>query len=271
VSAATNTWLVLGLCAFLVALMFLLIGALAYRARREDNRLARRIRHATPIPIAGAADGTIVQICGQVSATEQGVVQSPITSRWAVLWRLDVKRREATSDGSRYAPYHAEKTHLEFYLDDGSGQRARVVPVPGQSSLYANADVFGPRSQSFSSDRWLSTEVPPELRRWLGSRTNREPPENLVFEERLVVPGQTVSVLGRASWRAAPQGTGRELLIDPRSGPCAEVVIWTMSKADLLAQIRVGQILIWAFVATGALALFAALTLVAIGLVSALL
>ena len=69
-----------------------------------------------------------VEVRGRVIAGEEGLVRAPISGHAGVYYRVTVEEGRSSRGGSHWTKLFAETDGHSFYLDDGSGQLARVKP-----------------------------------------------------------------------------------------------------------------------------------------------
>ena len=148
----------------------------------------KRIFQMQALPIVHAAGNEPVKVLGRVLPSEQGVVQTPISGRQAVWYRLTV----CSVHNSRYS-YREDTVLTEadgraFLLDDGSGQRARVFPRGANIDLDSSIVAVGgtdchyttPQVEAFIRTRGLTSS------------------SILRFQEEVIAPGDPLFALGPA-------------------------------------------------------------------------
>src|SRR4051812_43475617 len=93
------------------------------------KNMARRKRiMSTPTSPIRQAPGGLVEVKGRIVPSEQGVLQTPFSGRHAVWARITVQERRQRGRSSYWATIINEVDARSFFVDDGSGELARVLP-----------------------------------------------------------------------------------------------------------------------------------------------
>jgi hypothetical protein len=246
------------LCLLLGGLV-LLIGWALLQPDADDERRRKRILRGKTTRIRDAADDTVIEIRGRVTVDDPAsLLVAPFSKREVVWVRVDIDetKRSAMGAWEVRVPVHDRTRCIPFFLDDGSGTRARV-------SL-DDAHVLLPRQ--LVMDQTPLCAAPPEALAYLGSagiaaldRADTE--KKLWFYERAIRVGDELLVVGRAR----PERTSIEdyrtadrcLHLTAGVGPDDELVVTKLTEARLLASVRPSRPLGWSFTVLGALALVA--------------
>jgi hypothetical protein len=179
-------------------------GLAVYRQWRNDPH--RRLRLLATSTIANAALGQPVKLVGKVGLSESPLT-SPLSGTACVGYQLLV--RLDTEEGGSLLD---EELLLDFVLDDGTGM-ARVSVGANTHTLLADD-----RSWTVAAGEPLSAAMSELLARRRKSRPRSLP---LLFVERLLVAGSTVSVRGRRRLEGEGhtyRGSTRRLVIEARDG-----------------------------------------------------
>jgi hypothetical protein len=194
--------LIAGLVVMLVAALLLATALLNRMADRPAMERYRRIVETPTTPIAKLATGGLVEIHGRAVASDQGYVTSPVTSRQLLLYFVDVLAdRGRAEGGTRYWSRHTEEQRRDFWLDDGSGERAYISPQ------HAKLVLGGTRFAPFASDHrgviphvdvpMHAAPLTQAMHHWATRATSR-PDEEHVIHENAVGEGDYVYAIGEA-------------------------------------------------------------------------
>jgi hypothetical protein len=193
-----------------VGVLLLWFGFLAMRAViRRARRRAAVLRAAPVTTIARAVGNGPVRIAGTIVAGDEGLVAAPFSGLSAVWVRVQVARAE----GKRVSFPLVDKTASRpFYVDDGSGQLARVLPDGACVECPSNTQEGSTWREPIigSLDAILDEES--------ARRIGPIPLDVLRYSETALVPGDRVLVVGPS--RREP-------------GPSVETVYRSLSTAKL--------------------------------------
>jgi hypothetical protein len=253
-----------GVAGFVLCLLggtFTLLVAVLFLARRDEEKTAQRIAQTPQTPAARAPDGGIAEIVGIIHPSEQGLLRTP-SGRAAVLYRTHV----TVSGGKHRHDVMLVRDRRAFYVDDGSGQRARVEPIEGVPAI-ASAHVYGGTGHNAAivvgGTPTTYGPITPELHAWLATYV---PPQHfndtLRVEELVLAPGDRVYVIGPCRWENGEpvlrhHGDGdRELLLSNLDEQAIVSLFATRRRTRfILLGISIGFIAVGAMFAAGELLL----------------
>ncbi|HEY4014858.1 MAG TPA: hypothetical protein VGM06_16055 [Polyangiaceae bacterium] len=217
--------------AVFVGLMMMMSGELEIAQRR-------RLRDRPLVAIREASDG-LVEIRGTVHAAERGPVKAPLSERDVVWARIAVSRTE-NSDLRGHVCFH-ETTNRDFFVDDGSGERARVV---GARAVWVPPGPDQQQPRTANSTRLSSEYFSDRMRAYVKARRPAlESADDLVAEEVSLTPGEEIVVLGAArrvitAGSDGYRGTSQCLVLGGAKGAAGEVLIARARPADALWPMR---------------------------------
>jgi hypothetical protein len=174
------------------ALVLMLVGLWIVLRRSAGGSRAGRTRLC---PIADAAAHGRVAIGGVVVEAEDGLVEAPFSGRPCVWYHATVEQYQATPFGLDWIPIASARAGRAFQLDDGSGERARVVySVDEDAAVHdvasSGSDVdAAPISAFLAAHRGTSNELGEVCEPGDTSARRR-------FRERLLLPGDHVYAIG---------------------------------------------------------------------------
>jgi hypothetical protein len=230
--------------------MGLLIALASIPALLRRDKLLR-----LPTSTNAASQGNaVVKIRGTVVALDREPVTAPFSSRRAVWARSSVFGVQG--NGPRKAVAE-DLRGGEFGLDDGSGETARVVPTGAlmfveatEVGTYEPFNKLPPELESFIKERRL------RVTSWFGAR------QRLRFVERVLCPGDTITVVGTAHRLAGPpvsegyrSAPATQLLVS--SDRPEDPLIVATSEADIASTLASGGRLSVTLLALGAVMMFA--------------
>src|SRR6516225_3208189 len=138
------------------------IGLIVALTNLKNVRRRKRIIDTPTSSIAQATGQGRVEIKGRIAPSELGVVQAPFSQRYAVWVRVIVQELRSSGRSQHWVTIVNEVDHRPFYVDDGSGQRAKVMPEGAEVILdtqnIANSGTFNdapPHLQQFLMARGL--------------------------------------------------------------------------------------------------------------------
>lgn len=209
----------------IVILLFiaLVIGCVVIASSAGNWRRRQRIISTSTTPIAQCSGDSVVEIKGKVVASEQGSFKTPFSGREAVFCRVLVQERRRRGKSSYWHTIVEEIDAREFYVDDGSGQQARIAPRGANTVLdkqsVASSGLFNdppPQLVAFLGSRGIATET------WLG--TNK----NMQYLEEVLAPGDSLYAIGPSHREAGPPQPDAY-----RNAPTSRLVMSGMGKGDL--------------------------------------
>lgn len=178
---------------FLMGGLLTVVGLVLTIPNIKNFRRRQRIL-AMPTSRIGQASGNgDVEIKGRIVPSELGLVRTPFSDRSAVWYRVTV-REYRSSYGRRGGSWQKVLTEIDgrpFMVDDGSGQKARVLPL-GATVILDEQNVASsgtlrdppPHVESFLRSRGL------ESTSWLGFN------KSMRYEEEVLAPGEHLFALG---------------------------------------------------------------------------
>jgi hypothetical protein len=207
---------------------------------RSGLRTTRRlllIKGMSASSIASATGGGMVLIKGKIIAGEE-VLSAPFGSGpavWAHVWL-------ETGSGKNSSTLVDAAQGRPFYIDDGSGQLARILPDD------ADVEVEGSiRSGSFSDSSklaGLTDFVGFERAVRLPSTTSLGFKRNFSYKERVLAPGDSVLAMGPARRETSPPSDDHDRLTQTmqltlRTEPHGQgrLLVSTQSEAQLIASL----------------------------------
>jgi hypothetical protein len=198
-----------------------LVGVLSMARGREDLARRRRIL-STPTSRITEAQGGLVEIAGRLVVGEKGTLTAPFSGRQAVFVRVLVEEYRQRGKSGTWVTVFSESMSREFYVEDGSGERARIDPTGARFVLdrqkIASSGTFRdppPALAEFLAQHGL------ESTSWLGFN------KSMRYEEELVAVGDTVYALGPSRREAGPPA-----LDGYRTGATTQVVLASMGTGD---------------------------------------
>ena len=120
---------------FILAGVLLFIGIFAFIGNRKNLARRRRIIATPTTPVAQAAGSGPVEVAGRIVPSEQGLITAPFSQRPAVWARVTVQQRIQAGRSSYWKTLHKEEDGRQFWIDDGSGQMARILPQGAQMNV----------------------------------------------------------------------------------------------------------------------------------------
>jgi hypothetical protein len=232
----------MGIGLLVCGVVLLLIGIIALVNGIPNLRRRRRII-ATPTSAIAQAPGTgPVEVKGRIAASEQGLVVAPFSARQGVWIRVIVQERRSRGKSSYWATVVNEMDSRHFFVDDGSGQMARVVP-PGanvilESQAVANSGTFRdapPHLEAFLNARGLKSTS------WLGMN------KQMRYEEQILAPGDNLYAIGQSRRQAGPPVSdgyrmvpGTQLVMYAAPGAEGELILTNKTEEELVKRLRWG-------------------------------
>ncbi len=198
-----------------------LVGGVSMARGREDLARRRRILSTATSPIA-QAQGGFVEIAGRMVVGEKGTITAPFSGRPSVFVRVLIEEYRQRGKSGTWVTIFNESTAREFYVEDGSGERARIDPAGARFVL---------DRQKIASSGTLKDPPPAfaqflaahglESTSWLGFN------KSLRYEEELVAVGDSVYALGPSRREPGPPA-----LNGYRTGATTQLVLESMGTGD---------------------------------------
>lgn len=241
-------FLIFGGILFFIGVIVALIGLKNFRRRQRII--------ATPTSAVAQAPGNApVEIKGRIVPGEQGVLQAPFSGRHAVWCRITVLEHRSSGRSSYWATILKEIDQREFFVDDGSGQLAKVLPhgadvlldaqQVGSSGTFNDAS---PHLQAFLASRGHSTTS------WLGFN------KSMRYTEEVLVPNDPLYALGPSRRDPGPpvndgyrMSPSSQLVLFAGQGEQHELILTNKSEEQLVSN------LMWGVVGGGIMAILGAL------------
>ena len=229
---------------FIIGGVIGLIGLIVTLINLKNVRRRKRIMDTPTSPIAQATGQGRVEVKGRVVAGEQGLLQAPFSGRHGVWVRITVQEHRSTGRSSYWATIVNEVDLRPFYVEDGSGQRARVMPQGAEVILdaqnIANSGTFNdapPHLQAFLAARGLSTTS------FLGFN------KRIRYDEQVLTVGDAIYALGPSQREPGPPVSdgyrmvpGSQLVMFAGQGGELELILTNKSEEQLVSK------LLWGFV-----------------------
>lgn len=221
----------------------LVIGIFIIASSAGDWRRRQRIIATPTTPIAQCSGDSVVEIKGRVVASEEGVFTTPFSGRHAVFCRITVQERRHRNRSSYWHTVIEEIDAREFYVEDGSGQQARIVPRGANCVLdkqsVASSGMFNdppPQLVAFLQSRGISSET------WIG--TNK----SMQYLEEVLAPGDTLYAIGPSHREAGPpradayrNSPGSRLVMSGMGTGDLELLLSNKSEEDLVRNLGTGM------------------------------
>jgi hypothetical protein len=229
---------------FIIGGVIGLIGLIVTLTSLKSVRRRKRIMDTPTSPIAQATGQGRVEVKGRVVAGELGVLQTPFSGRHGVWVRVTVQELRSTGRSSYWATIVNETDFRPFYVEDGSGQRARVMPQGAEMILdsqnISNSGTFNdppPHLQAFLAARGLSTTS------FLGFN------KRIRYDEQVLVVGDALYALGPSQREPGPPVSdgyrmvpGSQLVMFAGQGEDFELILTNKNEDQLVSK------LLWGFV-----------------------
>jgi hypothetical protein len=249
-----------GLVDVLLFLAFALLILGTITVLSNLNNLARRRRIlATPTSPVRQAMGGLVEIEGHIAPSDEGLVVAPFSGREVVWARVTVTHiKGGGQSGPSYSVVLSEVHSPPFFVDDDSGEVARILPQ-GANVVVDKAVV----SQG-------SGRPPPHIEDFLRARDIKSTDffgqrKTMSYEEELLAPGDVVYARGPSRRDPGPpvsDGTGlappSQLVMYADPGAHGELILTNKAKEQLASRLRRGFVLGLIYMGAGALAFLAA-------------
>jgi len=200
----------------------LVIGIISVASSAGDWRRRQRIIATPTTPIAQASGDCVVEIKGKVVAGEQGVFTTPFSGRPAVFCRVTVQEKRSRGKSTYWHTVVEEVEARDFYVEDGSGQQARVSPRG------ANA-VLDKQSTATSG---TFNDAPPNLVEFLQARGHATTGwfglnKSMQYLEEVLAPGDQLYAIGPSHREAGPPASENY-----RDSPSSRLVMSSTGSTD---------------------------------------
>lgn len=229
----------------IIGLVLLVIGVIVLVANLKNLERRKLIIDTPTSPIAQAPGGGLVEIKGRILPSEQGVIVGPFSGRQGVFVRVVVQEYRSSGKSGHWHTVFNQAQEREFWVDDGSGQHARVRPT-GASYNLALATVqssgtfndASPQVEAFLNAYGLKSTS------WLGLN------KSMRYQEEMLCPGELLYAIGPSmrvpggppvhdGYRTVP---GTILTMYATSGGKGELILTNKSEQELVANLRTGFI-----------------------------
>jgi hypothetical protein len=222
-----------------------LIGVIITLTNLKNMRRRRRIIDTPTSTIAQAPGNGLVEIKGRIVAGTEGVLQAPFSGRYGVWVRVVVQEYRRSGRSGYWATVVDETDFRPFFVEDGSGQRARIVPT-GASVILDQQNVGSsgtfndppPHLQSFLASRGLSAQS------WLGFN------KSMRYNEEVLGANDPLYAIGPSSREPGPPvqdaygrvAPGSQLVMYAGQGDALELILTNKTEEQLVSK------LLWGFV-----------------------
>jgi hypothetical protein len=227
-----------GLIVSLVGGMLIFFGAILALSQWSHIVRIRRLRRP-PTPIASITAPGEYNIRGRAVASELGILKAPLTGHDALIYRVQI----VAMGGNGNQTVDLACGQHEFNVDDGSGRCLRVSAVDSTSYLVPKVVFDGCRH---------SGNAPAEILDWTTQRLGH-PRDNVTVDERIIEPGQQVSLVGPVHLERDAQGgclpkmtspTKGALVIDARPEGAARSVVSVLIAAAVVSGVGLVAMLV---------------------------
>lgn len=209
----------IGVLSIAVSLWALVL--LLHLLRTSQQAMYRSIVETPTTPVAQIRREGLVELQGCAVASDQGSVTSPLSGKPVLTYHVDIK----VDRGGPGASWHVAESlrdRREFWLDDGSGQRAWVTPHDAKTVMTVTRyggppTVGGPPMTHY--------DLTPEMERWARTRSGASGGRILV-DSREIALGSHIYALG---WASLPDG-----IVCMRQAPGRQLVLSTFNEQQLL-------------------------------------
>lgn len=221
-----------------------LIGGIVILMSLKSMRRRKRILGTPTSPIAQAPGNGPVELKGRVVPSEQGVLAAPFSGRQGVWVRCIVQEwRQHGRSGSWHTILN-EIDSRSFFIDDGSGQMARVLPqgsevildtqTIGKSGTFNDAQ---PHFEGFLASRGLKST------NFLGFN------KSMQYQEEILMPSDNIYALGPSRREAGPPVNdgyrmvpSSQLIMFAGPGEANELILTSKTEEQLVSKLMTGFI-----------------------------
>jgi len=213
---------------FILGLILIIAGAIGAATNWKNMARRRRVLDTPTSRVSEAPGNAPVEIKGYIVPGEEGMIQTPFSGRPAVWARILVQEWRSTGRSGYWATLIDETDARPFYVDDQSGQRARIEPLGAtivvDATTVANAGTFNdanPHLQAFLAHRGLTTQS------WLGFN------KRMKFDEQALVPNSPLYAIGPS--RRDPGYSMSQLVMFAFPGPLGELILTNKTEEQLVS------------------------------------
>ena len=225
---------------FLLSLgaVLVLMGMILVLSNLKNVARRKRILATATSPISQAMGGP-VEIKGNIVPSEKGLVEAPLSGRQAVWTRVTVTQFSGSGNSSGSSTVLKEVNGRPFFVDDSSGEVARIIPdganvVLDQQSV-GNSGQFNdapPGIEEFLSARGLSSKS------FFGFN------KTMSFYEELLAPGDALYARGpsrRDHGEPNSEGSGTapsgQLVMYAATGTDDELILTNKTEKQLASRL----------------------------------
>ncbi len=224
--------------------VLLVVGMVISLAGLKNYRRRQRIIATPTSPIAQASGLGPVEIKGRIVPGEQGVLQTPFSGRHAVWCRITVLEHRSSGRNSYWATILKETDQREFFVDDGSGQMAKILPH--------GAEVILDAQQVGSSGTF--NDASPHLAAFLASRGHSTQSflgfnKSMRYTEEVLAPNDPLYALGPSRREAGPpvndgyrMAPSSQLVLAAGQGDAHELILTNKSEEQLVSRLLWGMV-----------------------------
>jgi hypothetical protein len=221
-------------------LLALIMGLLTMAQARNDLARRRRVLATPTSRIADAKGGGCVEIAGRLVVGERGTVTAPFSGREGVFVRVIVEEYRQEGKSGHWETIFSESQSRDFYVEDGSGERARIDPsganvVLDREKIASSGTLHDPPPalETFLAVHGMSSTG------WLGLN------KSLRYEEEVLAVGDAVYALGPSVREAGPpvqngyrNGSSTVLTLSAMGDADGELLLSNKSESQLVAKLR---------------------------------
>lgn len=226
----------------LIGAVAAIVGIIVLLANLSNMKRRQRIL-ATPTSLITEAPGNgPVEIKGRITPSEQGVIQAPFSGRHAVWVRVTVQELRSNGKNRHWHTLFAEDDSRLFFVDDGSGQVARVI-APGANVVLDKQHI---------ADSGTFNDPPPHLAAFLASRGHATTSwlgfnKSMRYQEEMLAPGDSLYAIGPSRRDAGPPANdgyrvapSSQLVLFHAGSGDGELILTNKSEEALVANLKWG-------------------------------
>lgn len=249
-----DNWLRVGVATIVFGVVILSLSIV-------DLRFRRRVSDTPTSSVALAPGGAPIEVKGRIVAGKRGLLKAPFSGRSCVLFSAKVEERHFDGQYNQWSRLASVRRSRAFFLDDGSGERARIRPKG--ATVLVEAQIAATSHEHSEKPELLEFLH----RRGIKIKTLLGVPKELRYTEELLAPGDLLYALGPSKRRPrSRKATGGEppkaatrLVLEAGGDADAELVLTNMSEETLAKSLLIPSML-------GALLLVIGVAALAIGL-----